>query len=198
MADPVAATITQLKNIQIKTGKSIAELHAAVASSGAVKHGEKRNWLMEQFKLGYGDANAIVNIIGKPLPDLGDGKRPAISVTVADQEEDPLDAIYSGAKADLRPLHEAVIAAISAFGAFERAPKTTYVSLRRKKQFATVGPSTKYSVEIVLNAKDLPLQARLKVQPPGSMCPATTRITSVAEVDALLKGWLKRAYDAAG
>ena len=106
MADPVAATITQLKNIQIKTGKSIAELHAAVASSGAVKHGEKRSWLMEQFKLGYGDANVLVNFIGKPLPDLGDGKRPAISVTVADQEEDPLDAIYSGAKADLRPLHD--------------------------------------------------------------------------------------------
>ena len=73
MADPVAATITQLKNIQIKTGKSIAELHAAVASGGAVKHGEKRSWLMEQFKLGYGDANAIVNFIGKPLPDLGEG-----------------------------------------------------------------------------------------------------------------------------
>ena len=198
MADPVAATITQLKNIQIKTGKSIAELHAAVASSGAAKHGEKRNWLMEQFKLGYGDANAIVNFIGKPLPYLGDGKRPAISVTVADQEEDPLDAIYSGAKADLRPLHEAVIAAISAFGAFERAPKKAYVSLRRKKQFATVGPATKESLEIGLNAKDLPSHSRLKVQAPGSMCQATTRITSAAEIDANLKGWLKRAYDAAG
>ena len=60
MADPVAATITQLKNIQIKTGKSIAELHAAVASSGAVKHGEKRKWLMEQFKLGYGAALSVI------------------------------------------------------------------------------------------------------------------------------------------
>jgi len=198
MADPIAATITQLKNIQAKTGKSLAELHAAVASSGAAKHGEKRSWLMEQFKLGYGDANAIVNFIGKPLPDLGDGKRPAKTVSVADQEEDPLDVIYSGPKAGLRPLHEAVIAAISAFGTFERAPKKAYVSLRRKKQFATVGPATKESLEIGLNAKDLPSHSRLKVQAPGSMCQATTRITSATEVDALLKGWLKRAYDAAG
>jgi hypothetical protein len=198
MADPVAATITQLKNIQVKTGKSIAELHAAMASSGAAKHGEKRSWLMEHFKLGYGDANAVVHFIDKPLPDLGDGTRPARTVAASVPEDDVLDAIYSGAKAGLRPLHEAVITAISAFGTFERAPKKTYVSLRRKKQFATVGPATRESVEIGLNARDLPPHARLKVQPPGSMCQASTRITSATEIDAVLKGWLKRAYDAAG
>lgn len=195
MADPVAATITQLKNIQAKTGKSIAELHQAVAASGAAKHGEKRSWLMEHFKLGYGDANAVVNVIGKPLPDLGAGAQ-AAAAPVA--EGNPLDAIYAGTKAGLRPLHEAVMAAVKTFGAFEVAPKKAYVSLRRKKQFAMVGPATKDSIEIGLNAKDLPPHARLKLQPPGSMCQATTRITSAAEVDAALKGWLKRAYDAAG
>ena len=87
---------------------------------------------------------------------------------------------------------------IRAFGAFEEAPKKTYISLRRKKQFAMLGPATKDSVEIGLNAKDLPAHARLKVQPPGSMCSATTRIMSAAEVDTLLKSWLRRAYDAAG
>lgn len=198
MADPLAATITQLKNIQAKTGKSIAELHAAVASSGAAKHGEKRSWLMERFKLGYGDANAVVNFIDKPLPDLGDGARPAKAAIDADPNEDPLEAIYAGGKAGLRSLHEAVIAAISAFGEFEQAPKKAYVSLRRKKQFATVGPATKESLEIGLNAKDLPSHARLKVQAPGSMCQATTRITNASEVDALLKAWLKQAYDSAG
>jgi hypothetical protein len=58
MADPAAATITQLKNIQARTDKTIAELHAAVAASGAAKHGERRSWLMEHFKLGYGDATS--------------------------------------------------------------------------------------------------------------------------------------------
>ncbi len=195
MADPVAATITQLKNIQAKTGRTIAELHAAVAASGAAKHGEKRSWLMEHFKLGHGDANTVVHFIDKPLPDLG-GAAPAAAAPAA--QGDPLDAIYTGAKAGLRPLHEAVMAAIKAFGAFEEAPKKSYISLRRKKQFAMVGPATKDSVEIGLNAKDLPPHARLKLQPPGSMCQATTRITSAAEVDAALKGWLKQAYDAAG
>jgi hypothetical protein len=195
MADPVAATITQLKNIQAKTGKTIAELHQAVAASGAAKHGEKRSWLMEQYKIGYGDANTVIHFIDKPMPDLGGGA-PVAAAPAADG--DPLDAIYTGAKAGLRPLHETVMSAIKAFGAFEEAPKKTYISLRRKKQFAMVGPATKDSVEIGLNAKDLPPHARLKLQPPGSMCNATTRITSAAEVDALLKGWLRQAFDAAG
>ena len=197
MADPQAATITQLKNIQAHTGKTIAQLHAAVAASGAAKHGEKRSWLMEQFKLGYGDANAVALFIGKPLPDLGAGA-PAAPAPAPAAEGDPLDAIYSGAKAPLRPLHEAVMAAVHSLGDFEEAPKKSYISLRRKKQFAMVGPATKDAVEIGLNAKDLPPHARLKVQPPGSMCQATTRIGSAAEVDAALKGWLKKAYDAAG
>lgn len=197
MADPIAAAITQLRNIQARTGKTLAELHAEIAVSGTTKHGEKRSWLMEQFKLGYGDANAVVHLIDKPLPDLASGMWPTVALA-ADAEADPLVSIYSGSKAGLRPLHEAVMSQIQTFGAFEQAPKKTYISLRRKKQFAMVGPATKDSVEIGLNAKDLPAHARLKVQPPGSMCSATTRISSAAEVDALLKGWLRHAYDAAG
>jgi len=195
MADPVAATITQLKNIQARTGKTIAELHAAVAATDATKHGEKRSWLMEQFKLGYGDANTVVHFIGKPMPDLEDGAPTTDTLAV---DGDPLAAIYTGAKAGLRPLHDAVMAQIRAFGTFNEAPKKNYISLRRKRQFAMVGPATKDSVEIGLNAKDLPAHARLKMQPPGGMCNATTRIKSAAEVDALLKGWLRQAYDAAG
>jgi hypothetical protein len=195
MADPAAATITQLKNIQTRTGKSIAELHAAVAASGAAKHGERRSWLMEHFKLGYGDANVVAQFFDKPLPDLGAGA-PAAAATAA--SGDPLAAIYTGAKAGLRPLHEAVMSQIRAFGDFDEAPKKSYVSLRRKKQFAMVGPATKDSVEIGINAKDLPAHARLKLQPAGSMCNATTRITRAAEVDAQLQGWLRQAYDAAG
>ena len=149
---------------------------------------------MEHFKLGYGDANTVALFIGKPLPDLAAARRRP----PRRRDGDPLDAIYTGAKAGLRPLHEAVMAQIKAFGDFEEAPKKAYISLRRKKQFAMVGPATKDSVEIGLNAKELPAHPRLKSQPPGSMCNATTRITSAAEVDAQLVGWLRKAYDAAG
>ncbi len=197
MADPQAATVTQLKNIQAKTGLSIAALHAAVAASGAAKHGERRAWLMEHFKLGYGDANAVANFYGKPLPDLGTGAAPQ-AATAEPAAGDALDAIYTGPKAALRPLHVAVMAMVQGMGEFEAAPKKTYISLRRKKQFAMVGPATKVSIEIGLNCKDLAPHSRLKVQPPGSMCQATTRISAASEIDTALKGWIKRAFDAAG
>jgi hypothetical protein len=162
--------------------------------SGAVKYGERRAWLMEQFQLGYGDANAVVHFIDKPVPDLGGGAPPAAATAA---QGDPLDAICTGPKAGLRPLHEAVLAQVRAFGGFEEAPKKAYVSLRRKKQFAMVGPATKDSVEIGLNAEDLPAHERLNVQPPGSMCNATTRITAADEIDGPLIGWLRQACDAA-
>lgn len=194
MADPTAATITQLKNIQAKTGRSLAELHAAVAATGLSKTGERRSWLMQQFGLGYGDANAVALFIGKPLPELGAGA-PATAAAV--ETGATLDALYSGPKAALRPVHEAVMAAVRSFGPFETAPKKTYLSLRRSRQFAMVGPATKDAVEIGLNCKTLPAHPRLKVLPAGGMCQATTRIGQAAEVDAELVGWLKMAYEAA-
>ena len=194
MADPTAASLNQLRNIQGKTGKSIAELHALLDGTGLAKHGEKRTWLIDNLGLGYGDANAVVGAQGKDLSAL-DGAAPNVAAAPAG---DPLDAIYTGAKAHLRAVHDAVISAVDALGDYEKAPKKAYVSLRRSKQFAMVGPATKDLVEIGLNVKGLPDSARLKVMPAGSMCSYTLRIGTTKEVDAELKKWLKAAYDAAG
>jgi hypothetical protein len=196
MADPNAALRTQLRNIQIKTGKTLAELHAMLAGSGLAKHGEKRSWLMAQLGLGYGDANTVVGFEGKPLPDLGEAQ-PAAALPAEAPAGDALDAIYSGNKAGLRALHEALLQALAGFGRFETAPKKAYVSLRRSKQFAMVGPATAKQIEIGLNCKTLPEHPRLKIEKPGGMCQASTRIEAEAQIDAELMGWLRAAYDAA-
>ena len=195
MADPQAAVITQLRNIQGRTGQTIDGLLAAVRATGLAKHGERRSWLMEQFKLGYGDANTVASFLDKPLPDLS-GDAPAALPAV--HEGDPLDAIYAGAKAHLRPLHDTVMRAIAGLGPCELAPKKTYISLRRKKQFAMLGPATKDLLELGLNAKSLPPHPRLKAMPPGGMCPYAVRLGNAGEVDEALVGWLRAAYDAAG
>ncbi len=88
--------------------------------------------------------------------------------------------------------------AINKFGEFEIAPKKTYVSLRRKKQFAMIGPATNTQVEVGLNMKGVKPTARLVAQPEKSMCQYKVRVADVAEVDKELLGWIKQAFDAAG
>ena len=83
-------------------------------------------------------------------------------------------------------------------GEWEAAPKKGYVSYRRKKQFAMVGPKTSAAVETGFGAKSLPPHARLKEMPPNSMCRYTTRVGSPDEVDAVVEGWLKASYGEAG
>ena len=197
MADPQAARQTQLRNIETKTGQSIDALHAVLAASGLVKTGERRNLLIAQFQLGYGDANAVALSFGQALP-AQDGAGTAGPPAAAGDPGDPLAAIYPGAKAGLRPLHDAVMALTAAWGPFEQAPKKTYISLRRKKQFAMIGPATQQQIEIGLNAKALPPAPRLRAVPPGGMCAYTVRVGSLQEVDAELAAWLRAAFDAAG
>ena len=140
------AVQTQINNIQKKIGKSLDELAVIVKKSGLTKHGEIRDMLKEKLGLGHGDANALVHAVLQ-----SDGTRAA-----ADKPIDAvLDEIYSGAKAGFRPIHEALMKHIHKFGGFEIVPKKGYVSLRRKKQFAMIGPKTNTRFEMGINAKDL-------------------------------------------
>jgi len=112
--------------------------------------------------------------------------------------EDALDAIYAGAKAALRPIHDKVMRDVVPFGEFEIAPKKTYVSLRRKKQFAVIGPATNTCVEVGLNLKGVDGAGRFVAMPPGGMCSHVVKLTSVDDANAELTTWIRRAYDAAG
>jgi hypothetical protein len=185
MPDPEAALATQLRNVEARTGKSLAQMQQIIAASGLARHGEIRSMLMEMLKLGYGDANTVAHLAA----------RAAAPASAAD---DPLEAIYIGPKAALRPLHARLVAAIDKFGAYETAPKKAYVSLRRKKQFAMIGPATNTRVEVGLNMKDVSATDRLAALPAGQMCQYKVKISDAAEVDQALFDWIRRAFDAAG
>jgi hypothetical protein len=180
------ATQTQLDNIQLKTGKSLDELFAVIKKSGLVKHAEIRDMLRQKYELGYGDANALGLAYKKA------SEEPKSGVT------DVLDEIYAGQNPDLRAIHERLIAEISKFGEFEIAPKKGYVSLRRKKQFATVGPASKQRVEVGMNMKGLSPGDRLLELPAGGMCQYKVYLSSVDDVDGELLSWILHAFESAG
>jgi uncharacterized protein DUF5655/uncharacterized protein DUF4287 len=182
---------TQLKNIQTKTGKTLDELRAVLQQSGLTKHGEIRAMFQRDLGIGYGDANMLAQV----LRDT-DGERPTAAQEAT--PDDVVNALYAGGKAGLRPIHNRLMAEIEQLGTFEIAPKKGYLSLRRKKQFAMIGPATSTRVEVGLNMKGVEATARLAEMPSGSMCNYKVKVTDVAEVDAELIAWIKRAYENAG
>ncbi len=191
MADINQATLNQLANIEKRSGKTLDELVEAVKASGLEKHGQIRDILKSTFDLGFGDASVLAHYALDR-----EGVMRALSGEVS--AEDALDSIYTGAKADLRRLHEKLMNEISKFGEFESVPKKTYISLRRARQFAMIGPATTTQVEVGLNMKGIPGTARLVEQKPGGMCQYKVRLSTLEEIDQELIGWLKTAYDSAG
>lgn len=187
---------TQLANIEKRTGKSLAELVALVNASGLDKHGQLVAMLKTTLGMGHGDANTLVHY-AKQSPSISTATHVSHPDRAAPTTAET-DRIYTGPKAALRGVHDAIMAAVSQFGPFEIAPKKTYLSLRRRKQFATVGPATNTRVEVGLNMKDVAATPRLEALPPGGMCQYRVRLGEAREVDAELLGWIRRAFDAAG
>ena len=181
------ATQTQYANIEKKTGKSLAELAKLVQSWGLAKHGEIVSMLKEKLGLGHGDANTIAHY-AKSLA----------SPSAAASPDAATDEIYTGPKAALRPIHDAVMAKLAGFGEFEISPKKGYLSLRRKKQFCMIGPGMKTTIDVGINLKDVSGTDRFVAQPAASMCQFKVGLADVKDVDKELVSWLKKAYDAAG
>lgn len=70
-----------------------------------------------------------------------------------ENKDELIEKQYEG-KEHLKPIYDSLIDAVLKFGNdVVVAPKNTYVSLRRKKQFATLNPATKTRFEVGINLK---------------------------------------------
>jgi hypothetical protein len=179
-----AAMIAGLKE---KTGKSLDDWLRVLRSSGLSKHKEMVTLLKTEHALTHGFANMIA------LQALGSDSQ------TATQPDALADAQYAGAKAALRPIYDAILAAVKKFGSdVEVSPKKAYVSLRRNKQFAIVQPSTSTRVDVGLVLPGVGPGERLEAAGSfNAMMSHRVRIGKASEVDKELIGWLRQAYDAA-
>ena len=178
---PAELAQTMIDNMPEKTGKSLAEWQALVAKSGAAKHGE----IMKLLKGEHGVTHGFANLIAQKC--IGN-----LDVNKADLVTNQ----YQG-KETLKPIHDVIVDYVKTFGSeVEIAPKKTSVSLRRKKQFALIQPSTKTRIDLGINLKGVAPQGRLEAM--TGMCTHKVKLTSVDEIDADVKAWLKDAFDRAG
>jgi hypothetical protein len=181
------AITSMIANLKEKTGKSLDEWLKIAASTGKAKHGEILSALKKEHGLTHGYANLVAHRFLEAennAPTSGEGM---------------VAALFAGAKAGLKPLYDEVISVAEGFGPdVEVDPKKTYVSLRRKKQFALVVPSTAKRLDLGLNLKGVEPTGRLEASGSfNAMCTHRVRLESKADFDAEVIGWLKRAYQSA-
>lgn len=186
MATPDEMAATMIANMKEKTGKTLPQWLKITKASKLAKHGELVKLLKSEHGMTHGFANLVAHKTLKS--DAGSAG-----------DTDLVAAQYAGKKEALRPIHDALVAAVQKFGGdVELAPKKAYVSLRRSKQFGLIQPSTATRVDVGLNLKGVPPTERLEAAGSwNSMCTHRVRVSSKKEVDAELKGWLKQAYGAA-
>ena len=143
-------------------------------------------YLKTEHGMTHGYANLVSQMARKPV--------------AADEDSDRLIvAQYGGAKEALRPIYEKLSAAVHEFGPdVEFSPKQAYVSLRRRKQFALIQPSTRTRVDVGINLKGRDATPRL--EPSGSfnaMVSHRVRVSDASEVNPELIRWLREAYEEA-
>jgi predicted transport protein len=183
MASPEEMAQSMRTNMLEKTGKTAEEWSKVVASSSLEKHGQIVKHLKSEFSVTHGFANLIAHDF------LNQGKTDEVDL-VAQQ--------YEKGKQDLKPIYDAIIQSLSDLAELEVSPKKTYVSLRRKKQFALIQPSTKTRVDIGINLKDEPTTDRLEASGGfNGMVSHRVRLTDLQQVDSELLGWLKKAFQQA-
>ena len=183
---PEQAAQAMIDNLKDRTGKSLNQWFGVLKKTSFQKHGEFVKHLKSEGGVTHGYANLIAHKYRER--------------TAGGAATDPVALQYAGAKAGLRPIYDKLVKMVTAFGDdVDVSPKKTYVSLRRKKQFALVQPSTKDRVDVGINLKGTKPAGRLEASGSfNAMVTHRVRLASPKDADAELKRWLQQAYDAAG
>ena len=183
---PEEMEAAMVANLKEKTGKTMPQWLKIVKGSKLAKHGEITKMLKGDHGMTHGYANLVAHHA------LREAAGPAA------EEVDLVAQQYSGPKADLKPIYDAIIAVVKRLGSdVEIAPKKAYVSLRRSKQFALIQPSTKTRVDVGINLKGVPPAGRLEASGSfNAMVTHRVRVERATDVDGKLAKWLTDAYSA--
>ncbi len=172
-----------IENLYKNTGKTLDEWVGIVQEQQFSKHNEAIKFLKDSYQMSHGFANLIAHS-AKKQTQTSEGGSP-----------DLVEQQYKG-KEHWKPLYTALHEQILQLGKdVEVSPKNSYVSYRRKKQFAILNPATKTRFEVGLNLKGQEAGGRLQAEKPNSMCSHKIALSSLEELDEEVMNWIKTAYD---
>jgi hypothetical protein len=189
----VLMTRKWVATLKEKTGRSLDEWLAVVKESGPKTEKERREWLKQEHKLGTNSAWWIAERAAGKGAETDD---PDAYLLAAGQY---VDQMFSGPKANLRPLYERLLALGLGLGKDVKAcPCETMVPLYRRHVFAQIKPTTQTRIDLGFSLGALKAEGRL-IETGGFA--KKDRIThripvaAPADIDTEVKRWLRVAYE---
>lgn len=177
---------SMIDNLPKNTGKNLEEWITIVNKENMDKHGEIVKFLKVEHGLTHGFANLIAH------------KSKGSDAGSTENKEDLIEKQYQG-KEHFKSFYDKLISEILTFGKdIEIAPKNSYVSLNRKKQFALLNPASKTRFEIGIILKGQEAKGKLEAEKPNAMCSHKINVTEITDIDSEVFDWIKAAYENAG
>ena len=187
-----------LANLSDKTGRSLAEWTALLDRAGPGGAKERRHWLKTEHGLGGTTASMVAQA---SLGEGAEGTDPDAYLAAAPGY---VDAMYAGPKADLRPIHDALVQLALSLGPDVKvSPCKTIVPLYRAHVFAEVKPTTRTRVDLGLALKGVEREPTERLIDTGGLAKKdriTHRfaLTDIDQIDGEVREWMTIAYELDG
>jgi hypothetical protein len=171
-----------------RTGRTLEQWVELVAGSGVdpLDQNAVRRWLKDVHGVRQNSQWAIADAAAR----AAGWERPTVEQYVDEQ--------YTGVRAGLRPVFDAVRAAAEALGDDVTVEgRGTYTPFVRKRQFAAAA-ATSSRLDLGLRFVDPPASDRLQPAKGPGQATHKVALTGVGDVDEDLRGLLRAAYDQNG
>ncbi len=176
---------TVVANCQANTGRTLAQWVTLAKKAGAKDAATARTWAKGQG-LSSVYQNAVMQTLFPPA---------------AGEDDAMVSAQYAGAKAELRPIYDAIVRAARALGDdVEVMPRKSQVTLSRTTTFAIVRAPARDRVDVLFKLHGEKATPRLVLDAKAMKADPShaVAVRRVEEVDKDLVAWLRKAYERAG
>jgi Domain of unknown function (DUF5655) len=169
-----------IRLLEEKTGKGVDWWKRRIKKEKLNDKQSLRAWLTEQGVTGYARMLLVMETFGYP-----DFIMATADQLINDQYAD---------RPRLRPICDAVIEAARQLGAVVQARKTYVSLLTPRRTFARVQPTTKDRIDLGLRLDGQKPGGRLKPSKIHETMKLQIGLSALEEVDAEVRGWLRKAY----
>ena len=189
----VLMTQKWIGELKPKTGRTLEEWLKHIKQEGPADEKERRVWLKETHGLGTNTAWWLAQ------RSVGKGAESGDPELYLESAERDVEMMFSGRKAPLRPIYDALLKLGLKTGKEAKAcPGQTIVPLYRNHVFAQIKPTTQTRIDLGFALGDMKPTGRLLDTGGFAKKDRITHripITSVDDIDDEVKHWLKVAYD---